>query len=183
MKLTASEKNIIASKRLKYVMKLRKKRPVDLINYVLENTDIYVSAPMMSQYLDGKKHIPQNMAVVFAEYLNIDAGYILGLDGFNAHNDDYYVYCSVLNTFNNFKNLEGKTDIYDVYLSHEGYRVKSFKTTSQKITRCNITDKEGREYILTPKKLDQYVKDLKKYYKTRTKELIKTALKEGDADD
>lgn len=181
MKLTASEKNMIASMRLKYVMQLKGKRSVDLINYVLENTDIYVSAPMMSQYLDGKKHIPQDTAVAFAECLDIEAGYILGLDGFIRSNDDYYVYCSVRNTFDNYKKLKGKTDIYDRYLSHEGYSVKSYHCTYGKLSKLIVSDNKGKELSFSPKELDNYVKDIKKYYKERTKQLLKNTLKEGDA--
>ena len=185
MKKSASEKNKTAAMRLKYIMGLKNKRDVDLINYILDNyDDLYVSAPMMSQYLKGTKHIPQNIAIAFAKYLNIDPGYILGVDGYVSSNNDYYVYKSAMDLRSRFMDMNSQTDIYDKYLSHEGCFVKSFRSNgSKKIVDIEIMDQNEKTYTVNPKVLDQYVKDIEKYYKTRTKQLLQTALKGGDADD
>ena len=181
MKKTASEKNRIAGARLKYMMSIKGKRDVDLINYILDNTDLYVSAPMMSQYLKGTKHIPQDIAIAFAEYLDIDAGYLLGSDGYMSNNNDYYVYMSVKNVFGKFKKMKSQTKQYEEYLSHEDCSIKSFKSSENKITTLTVIDKKGKEYELSLKELDQYVKDIKAYYKSRTKELLKRTSKGSDA--
>lgn len=177
MKKTASEKNQIAGARLKYMMSIKGKRDVDLINYVLDYTDLYVSAPMMSQYLKGTKHIPQDIAIAFAECLDIDAGYILGSDGYASQNNDYYVYQSVMGLKDRWKKMHSQTDKYNKYLSHEGYFIKSFTSNgNDKITNLTISDKNEKEYVVSLKDANQYIKDIQKYYKDRTKQLLKNYL-------
>ncbi len=182
--LTASEKNVIAGARLNYVMKIRGKEQIDLIKYINENyDDLFVAAGMMSQYLKGTKHIPNDIVIAFSEYLDIDPGYIMGLDGYLPINNDYYAYLSVMNTASELKGIQSQSNNYDKYLSHEGYAVKTIYRTKGKTTSMKISDQDQHEYLLDIRELNSYVKDIAKYYKTRTKQLIRTALKEGDAHD
>ena len=181
--LTAKEKNRIAGARLQYILSIRNMKQVDLVNAILDNTDIYVSAEMMSMYLKGTKHIPQHIAVAFSQFLDIDPGYLLGLDGFLQNNNDYHVYCSVMEQKDVWMSIKDQADNYDKYLSHEGYAVQTIYRSKGKITSMKISDQKQNEYLLGIKDLNSYVKDISKYYKTRTKQLIKSALKEGDASD
>ena len=183
MKLSALEKNRIAGARLDYVMQLKGKRDVDLINYILENTDFYVSAPMMSQYLSGKKHIPNHIAIEFSKYLDIDAGYLLGLDGYNTKNDDYRVYQSIMRLKSEVEDMQDFASTLDRWLDFEGYSITSIYKSGRKVTKVQIKDRIGNTFMITSKELNKYTKDIEKYIKARTKQLIKTQLKEGDAND
>jgi len=184
MKKTAAEKNRITGARLDYVMKLKNKRDIDLINYVLDNyDDIYVDSSMMSMYTKGTKHIPQDIVKAFSNYLEIDPGYLLGLDGFLSNCNDYYAYRSIMETKNRLENYNEQTAIYSKYLSLMGYVVKTIKTDGKKIATVGVIDKNNKSYVLPHKELMQYAKEIEKYLKVRTKQLLQKSLKEGDAND
>lgn len=179
MKKTAQERNQTAGLRLAYILKLRNLRAVDLIKYVELNTDLNVNAPMMSQYLKGKKSMPVNMVIAFADFLEIDAGYLLGLDGYLDSNNDYLVYCSANKVFSDFKQNNSELDKPRKYLSILDYKITGFSRTKGKLSEIKIEDNTGKSFLIPHNEVKLYTKDVEKYLKSRTMDLLKSNTTKG----
>lgn len=97
-KPNAMQKRKIAGYRLKEAMKLANKTRNEILIALQRDYGMNVGKAMLSQYINGKKHIPDYIAIYISEILKIDAGYLMGTDNYSAAGNDYKTYISMTST-------------------------------------------------------------------------------------
>lgn len=83
--MVTATRRIVGSSRLRECMKMREVRAVDVIRWLYIEKDITVSSAQMSQMTSGSRSIPVYLAFFIADYLDVDADYLLGKDSFKTN--------------------------------------------------------------------------------------------------
>lgn len=156
-----------AGKRLKECMKQRKLSLSGFVDLISDETGLIFSEQTISQLRTGYRRITEQNAFIFADLLGIEAGYLLGKDGFSA--SSYEEYLSFMDDLEKQKaDLEKwKEQIradkshyhkYDAYLKSCGYEVIDMECTQEgRPTKYKIASSGTEKWIS--------VKDMEKFRK------------------
>lgn len=167
-KITDHNRSVIAG-RLKEVIADKGVSQSDLIRKTKLRYGLAMTSAQMSMIVNGKRSLPNDYAVKFAEILEIDPGYLLGAD--DLRSNSYSEYLESVNrqdlTTKEFKEFWK----YFYLIEPLGFKIVDMTIWNDEISDFSISQK-GKIATIPADEMKRFLSDVQKYMKKRIAPLM-----------
>lgn len=170
-KLNAMQKRKIAGYRLNEAMKLANKSRNEILIALQRDYGMNVDKSMLSQYINGKKHIPDAIAIYISEILKIDPGYLMGTDNYSAAGNDYKSYISMTSTLDTMYKLQDKNKDLKFYFKKTNIKIKGIGLKDNKLSYVTLDNGDVVKEIPI-KEIDKYTNKIDTYIQKESTKLM-----------
>ena len=171
-KLSPNEINKLSGNRLKECMDLKEKKASELSRWI-EGKGFICSDKYISLIKNGHRPISPSNAYLFAEFLGVDSGYLLGKDFWLAQSYDEYQ--GIVNDMEKqLKQQEAdleKLHLYDNYLKPCGYKVDMTINLDGGPPSYKIIGK-GKTVVFSEDEMKKFKREIDKYIKLKMDALM-----------
>lgn len=128
----------------------------------------------LSEIINYKRTLPREFAAKFADVLNVDAGYLLGVDDFKAA--DYSEFLRMQKHKEEAERSFSEYGRINLLLLHTGYTLESMAEWDNKILSYDIKVKEDDDTVVTipAAEMERTINDINRYIKMQIDYLIES---------